>query len=180
MKKIAMLLFLASTSMFLSCNSDDDSPIQIDQSLIPGEWCLTEIKSENGKVSATIENIPVKGDYSLSGKDYTAKVTFTEASDPDLPNTFVSSGGFTLVATIKIPTQSIDHEEIVPDFIGSGEWKVEGSKLITTVGGKEESFEITVLNSQTLSLKKDIDETVEQEGITFNVSGSQIFTLTKK
>ncbi|PKV49622.1 lipocalin-like protein [Aquimarina sp. MAR_2010_214] len=180
MKRFAMLLFLASTSLFVSCNSDDDSPIEINQSLIPGEWDLTEVKSENGKVTATIENIPVSGDYSLSGKDYTAKATFTEVSEADKPNTFVSSGGFTLIAKITIPTQSIDYEQAIPDFIGSGEWKVDGTKLITTVANKEVSFDIIALTAQTMSIKKDIKETVEQQGISFEVTGSQIFTLTKK
>ncbi|WP_438422252.1 hypothetical protein [Aquimarina macrocephali] len=180
MKRFAMFLFLASTLLFVSCNDDDDSPIEIDQSLIPGEWNLTEVKSENGKVTATIENIPVSGGYSLSGKDYTAEATFTKASEADKPNTFLSSGGFTLVAKITIPTQSIDYEEAIPDFIGAGDWKIDGTKLITTVANKDVSFDIIALTAQTLSIKKDIKETVEQQGITFEVTGSQIFTLTKK
>ena len=175
-----MLLFLASTSLLLSCKNDDDSPIIVDASLVPGEWDLSEIKSENGKVSTTIENVPISGNYSITGKDYTAKVTFTEVSDTNKPNTFVSSGGFTIVATIKIPTQSIDYEQVVPDFLGTGEWKVEGTKLTTTVAGKQKSFEIIALTNKTMSLKTDIQETVEQEGFTFEVTGSQIFTLTKK
>lgn len=180
MKKFAMLLFLASTSLFFSCSSDDDSPIAIDQALIPGEWDLTEVKSEDGKVTTTIENIPVSGDYSISGKDYTAEASFTESSNTNEPNTFTSSGGFTIVATISIPTQSIDYEQVVPDFIGAGEWKVEGTRLITTVAGTDKSFDIITLNAQTMSLRVDIEETVEQQGFTFSVTGSQIFTLTKK
>lgn len=180
MKRFAMLLCLATTLLFVSCNNDDDAPIEIDQSLIPGEWSLTEVKSENGKVTATIENIPVNGDYSISGKDYTAEAIFTEVSDATKPNTFVSSGGFTLVAKITIPTQSIDYEESIPNFIGAGEWKIDGTKLITIVAEKEVSFDIIALTAQTMSIKKDIKETVEQQGIAFEVTGSQIFTLTKK
>ncbi|EZH74532.1 hypothetical protein ATO12_12240 [Aquimarina atlantica] len=180
MKRFAMFLCLASTLLFVSCNNDDDSPIEIDQSLIPGEWSLSDVKSENGKVTATIENIPVNGSYSISGKDYTAEATFTEVSDTDKPNTFTSTGGFTLVAKITIPTQSIDYEESIPDFIGAGEWKIDGTKLITTVAEKDASFDIIALTAQTMSIKKDIKETVEQQGITFEVTGSQIFTLTKK
>jgi hypothetical protein len=180
MKRFAMFLFIVSTSLFISCNdNDDDSPIEIDQSLVPGEWNLTDIKSENGKVTTTIENIPLSGNYSLSGKDYTAEATFTEVSDADKPNTFVSSGGFTVVAKIAIPTKTIDYEQVIPDFIGAGNWKIDGNKLITTVADNDVSFDITALTETTMSIKKDIKETVEQQGITFEVSGSQIFTLTK-
>ncbi|TSE09921.1 hypothetical protein FOF46_06350 [Aquimarina algiphila] len=180
MKKFAMLLFLASTSLFFSCSSDDDAPTEVDQNLIPGEWNLTEVKSENGKVSATIQNIPVSGDFTLTGKDYTAKATFTETSATDEPNTFVSSGGFTAVATISIPTQDpIEYEEPIPDFIGTGEWKTEGNILTTTVAGEEESFEIVSLTAETMTLKITINEDIERQGITFAVTGDQIFTLTK-
>lgn len=180
MKKIVIFLFLAITSLFLSCKNDDDSPIVVDASLVPGEWSLSEIKSEDGKVTTTIENVPISGNYSITGKDYTAKITFTEVSDTNKSNTFVSSGGFTVIATIKIPTQSIDYEQVVPDFLGAGEWKVEDTKLFTTVAGKEKSFEIIDLTDKTMRIKTDIKETVEQEGFTFEVTGSQIFTLTKK
>lgn len=180
MKKNVLLLFIATTSLFLSCKKDDDSSINADASLVPGEWSLSEIKSENGKVSTTIENIPVSGNYFITGKDYTAKITFTEFSDTNKPNTFVGSGGFTVIATIKIPTQSIDYEQIVPNFLGVGEWKVENTRLITTVAGKNKSFEIITLTDKTMRIKTDIKETVEQKGFTFEVTGDQIFTLTKK
>lgn len=180
MKKFAMLLFLASTSLFFSCSSDDDTSTEIDQNLISGEWNLTEIKSENGKVSTTIENIPVTGDLTLTGKEYTANVTFTETSATDEPNTFVSSGGFTAVASITIPTQDpIEYEEVIPDFIGAGEWKTEGNTLITTIDGEEESFEIVVLTAETMTLRVAVNETIELQGITFDVTGNQIFVLTK-
>ncbi|MDY8136527.1 lipocalin family protein [Aquimarina sp. 2201CG5-10] len=178
MKKFAILLFLSASSLFISCSNDDDDTIVIDESLIPGEWSLTEIRSEDGRVTTTIQGVPVSGSYDLTGKDYTAQVTFTEVSGTD-PNTFTSSGGFTLVATVSIPTQSIDYEEAIPDFIGNGEWSVEGNTLTTSAQGQEQSFEIIALSAQTMSLKATIDETVEQQGFTFEATGSQIFTLTK-
>ncbi len=180
MKRFAMLLFLASTSIFVSC-SDDDDTINIDQSLIPGEWNLTEVTSENGKVSATTDAVPVpvSGNYSVSSKDMTVQVTFVESATED-PNTFTSSGGFTLVAMVTLPLiDPIEYEQAIPEFIGTGEWRVEGNKLITTEQSTDQSFDIITLNAETISLRVPIDETVQEGGYNLEITGSQIFTLTK-
>ncbi len=178
MKRFAMLLFLVSTPLFFSCNSDDDdTPTQIDLNLISGEWDLTGIKSEDGKASATISNISVNGDYNVSGKDFNAEAIFTDGE----PNTFTSSGSFISVASITFATQDpIEYEREIPNFIGAGEWKAEGNILTTIVEGVKSSFEIVSLTEETMSLKVEINETIEQQNITFEITGSQVFTLTKK
>ncbi|GGX05997.1 hypothetical protein [Aquimarina muelleri] len=46
-----MFLFLATTSLFLSCKNDDDSPVKVDASLVAGEWSLSETKPEDRKIT---------------------------------------------------------------------------------------------------------------------------------
>ncbi len=180
MKKLSLLLFLATTTLFLSCSSDDDAPIVIDASLIPGEWNLTETRSENGKVTTTVQGIPVSGDYSISGKDYTASITLTESTVTDEPNTFSSSGGFTLVATVTIPGQDpTEVEEVVPDFFGSGEWTVSGNQITTTVQGEAIAYEITSLTAQEMTLKATLNEEQTFEGVTVTITGDQFIVLSK-
>lgn len=180
MKRLALLLFLAGSTLFVSCGDDDDA-IEINESLIPGEWNLTEIRSENGKASTTIEGVPVSGDYSISGKDYTATVTFTEATAENEPNTVTGSGGFTLVASVTIPTQDpIEVEQNIPEFIGSGEWSVSGNTLTVTVQNETTSYEITSLTEQSMTLKIVIDEERTIENLTVAVTGDQFIVLTKQ
>ncbi|WP_160114568.1 lipocalin family protein [Aquimarina sp. AU474] len=184
MKKLNLLLFLVTSTLLISCGNDDDAPFVADESLIPGEWNLTEVKSEDGKISATIEGIPVTGDYSVSGKDYTASVTFTASTADNEPNTLSSTGGFTLVATVTLPTQDpVEVEEVVPSVIGTGEWTVDGNTLTTTVQGEMLKYEIVELNEQTMTLKVAIDEetTIEQlNNLSVTITGSQFFVLTKQ
>ncbi|AXT61012.1 hypothetical protein D1816_11855 [Aquimarina sp. AD10] len=183
MKKLALYLFLAGTipALFVSCSSDDDNPIEINESFIPGEWDLTETKSENGKVTGTFQGIPVSGDYSVTGKDYTAKVNFTESTVANEPNTLTGSGGFTLVAEVTIPTQDpISVERNVPEFIGGGEWTIENNNLNVTVQGETVSYEITALSAQSMTLKATLDQDETIEGTTFRITGDQFFVLTKQ
>ncbi len=181
MKKLALLLFLTSTILLISCSSDDDAPFVVDESLIPGEWTLTEIKSENGKITATVGVVPVSGDYSVTGKDYTAKATFTESTVENEPNTVVSSGGFTVVATVTIPMQDpVTEERPVPEFISNtAEWTVNGNSLTIKTEVETISYEITALSAQSMTIKVTLDEEETFQGIDFKISGDQFFTLTK-
>ncbi len=184
MKKFALFLFLATITLFVSCGDDDD-PIVIDQSLIPGAWDLTEVRSENGKASATVQGIPLSGDYSITGKDYAASAVFTEAASESEPNTVTGSGGFTLVASFTLPTQDpIEIEETIPELIGTGEWTVSGNTLSITVQQETTSYEITSLTEQSMTLKIAIDEEIMvdigNESVTASVTGDQFITLAKQ
>jgi len=184
MKRITLLLFTISLSLFVSCSNDDnDDPTTIDQSLIPGVWKLTDITSEDGRFSTTLNGIPLTGNYEASGKDYTMEITFTETAAEEV-NTFTSTGGFTAVGQVQIPTQDpIELEQNFPDFFGTGQWRIDGNKLITTVEGESQTYEIRELTSTTLKLAGSIDESVDYDlngtNITVNLTGTIITTLSK-
>ncbi|MEW7290871.1 hypothetical protein [Aquimarina sp. 2304DJ70-9] len=187
MKKCVLFLFVISTTLFTSCSSDDDAvaPFVADASLIPGEWNLVDVKSENGTFTTTVQGLPISGTYTISGKDYNASVTLTEATVENEPSTLSSNGGFTLVATFSIPLQEpITVEEVVPEFLGTGEWTVNNNTLTTTVQGEIQSFEIIALSAQAMTLKLIINEETTVETalgtLTLTITGDQFIELIKQ
>ncbi len=187
MKKLALFLFVASTILFTSCSGDDDGgapPFIADESLIPGDWNLQEVRSENGTFTTTFQGLPVSGTYIVSGKDYAATISFTKSATAGEPNTTSGSGSFTLVASFNIPTQQpIVVEEPVPDLIGTGEWTLNGNTLTTTAQGESIAYEIIALTAQSMTLKFVINEqrTVDSAlgPVTLNITGDQFVVLNK-
>ncbi|GAA4277110.1 hypothetical protein [Aquimarina mytili] len=186
MKKIVFFLFAVSAIIVTSCSNDDDViPFVADASLIPGAWDLQEIRSENGTFTTTVQNLPITGTYSISGKDYNASVTLTEATAENEPNTLSSTGSFTLVATFSIPLQEpIVIEEAIPEVLGTGEWSVNGNTLTTTTQGESQSYEIIALSAQALTLRIAINEETTVESalgtLTINITGDQFIELRKQ
>jgi len=183
MKKFALYLFIATTTFLVSCSDDEDAPT-VDTSLLAGEWNLTEIRTENGKATATIpaSPIPISVGFSLTGKDYNATLTFTESDTQGAPNTFTGAGGFTVIGTLKLPIgDPITEEEIIPDFFGSGEWSISENNLSTTVQGQTITYDIIELTAQKLVLKVSLvgeERTVQDITGTID-SGDQFATFTK-
>ncbi|WP_299184250.1 hypothetical protein [uncultured Aquimarina sp.] len=178
MKKLILLLFLASTTAFISCGNDDDSvSIEIDESLIAGEWNLTQLSVDNGRTTTVVEGQSASVDYTTVGKDFTLETTFNDATDP---KTYSSTGGYTAVITTTVLGQSTTQEQPITDFLGTGEWRVEGNLLITTTNGVEQVSEITELNSEIMSLKVEINESFEISGSSVTTTGTLISTLTRQ
>ncbi len=185
MKKIVLILCVVSTIVFTSCSSDDDAVLFVaDASLIPGEWSLEEVRSENGTFTTTVQGLPISGTYSISGKDYNASITLTESTVENEPNTLISSGGFTLVATFSIPLQEpITVEETIPEFLGTGEWSINGNTLTTTAQGESLSYEIIALSTQAMVLKTVINEETTVESalgeLSVTITGDQFIVFSK-
>ncbi|MBW1294342.1 hypothetical protein [Aquimarina litoralis] len=178
MKKLILLLFLVSTTAFVSCGNDDDSvSIEIDESLIPGDWNLTALTVDNGKTTTVAQGQSTTVDYTTVGKDFTMETSFIDSTDP---NTYTSSGGYTAVITQNFVGQETTQEQPITDFLGSGEWRVEGNMLITTTSGVEQAAQITALNSETMSLKIEINESLEISGASVTTTGTLNYTLTRQ
>ncbi|AXT51226.1 hypothetical protein D1818_10455 [Aquimarina sp. BL5] len=178
MKKLTLLLFLTSTTLFLSCGSDDNDPsIGIDETQITGEWKLEAFRLDNGQTFVESEGTRVLfSEFSSFGKDFNTIVTFSED-----PQTFTSDGGYTTVLTNTVLGQETTTQEIpTPGFAASGEWIIENGNLILDVQGTEESFKISGLNSQTLLLEKALNESIPFSGFTQVSTGMTFFTFTKQ
>jgi len=183
MKKIALYLFLASSTFLASC-SDDDEPAMVNTSLLAGEWNLSEIKTENGRATVTVPTVPLplSADFNISGKDYDTVLTFTESTTEGTPNTFSGSGGFTLIGTLSLPAgEPIVEEQTIPDLFGMGEWSLSGNTLTTIVQDQSIIYEITELTEQKLVLKTSLEgqEQTIQDFTGTVESGDQFATFTK-
>jgi len=178
MKKVILLLFLATTSLFVSCDNDED-PIPVidaDPSLVTGAWNLTALSIENGKTTTQTEGQTVSIDYTTVGKDFDMVVTFTDNTNP---STFATIGSYTAVVTTSILGQSITEEQPITDFLGTGEWRIEGNMLFTKVNDIEKGSEIVELNEERMVLKVEINETIMQQGVNAVTTGVAMATMTK-
>lgn len=176
MKKIILFLFLASTTLFVSCNNDDSPSIEINQSLISGNWALTALSIENGKTTTETPEQSISVNFTTVGKDFTLETNFQDATDP---YTYTSTGGYTAVTTQTVLGQTTTQEQIISDFLGSGEWRVEENKLITKTDGIEQVSEIITLDEETMTLKVEINEVLEVSGISIITTGTLITSMTR-
>ncbi len=178
MKKFILLLFLTSSALFVSCGNDDNDnvSIEIDESLIAGNWALTQLSVDNGRTTTEVQGQSATVEYTTVGKDFTMETTFNDITDP---KTYVSTGGYTAVITQTIVGQTTTQEETITDFLGSGEWRVEGNMLITTTNDIDQTAEITQLNSELMSLRVEINETLDVLGSIITTTGIINYTLSR-
>lgn len=179
-----LILFFASV-LLLGCNNDDEAqapePQAIDTSKFPNTWKLTDIQTIGGKATATLSGVPLTGDFTTSGKDYTAEITFTEGTGQNA-NTFTSGGGFTAVFSIDLTLQKFDTEQNFPNFFGAGTWKLDGNHLITTVLGKDSTLVIQELTDTTMKINIPLKESITYEplSLTAELTGTFVATFSKK
>ncbi len=173
MKNLKKLIFVFSvTLLFISCNNDE-SVLQIENSQILGTWNLTEL-TEDGTTTTSSQGIDITATFSAYGKNINAEVTFTEN-----PNKFASSGSYTSVITTEILGQQTVQEVPINNFIGSGDWEINGNIMIVTANSEESTVEILELNESMLKLK--ITEEIESsfQSTVINTKVTAYYTLTK-
>ncbi len=178
MKKIALLLFLTSSILFTSCDKDDDSvSIEIDETLIPGEWDLTALNVENGKTITITGDQRINESYTSFGKNFELLVSF---SDSSFLYSALSYGVYTSVITTTFSGESTTKEVLISDFLPDGKWNTEGNLLIITKDGVSKSFEILELSQNTIRLKTEINETKETLEGSITTTGTMFSTLQRK
>jgi len=173
MKNLKKLIFIFSvTLLFISCN-DDESVLQIENSQILGTWNLTEL-TEDGTTTTSSQGFDISATFSAYGKNINAEVTFTEN-----PNEFASSGSYISVLTTEILGQQTVQEVPINNFIGSGDWEINGNIMTSTANGEESTAEILELNESILKLK--IIEEIETsfQGTVIKTKVTVNYTLTK-
>lgn len=175
MKKCSLLLFLAITTLFISCEKESTNENVVDQESIIGTWALKGYDVENGKTSATIEGVPIASDFTITGKNFDTEVVFS-----DNPKTFMGEGSFTAVITTTYEGESNVAEKQINNFIGSGEWLVENSTLTANSNGIEIAYKITSLDAQTLVLEQELTYAQNVMGTIITTSGTYVYTLERK
>lgn len=108
------------------------------------------------------------------GKDFDTVITFT-----DNPNIVTCEGSFTTVVKTTVMGKTSIEEKTGEDFIESDEWRLDGSTLYFGSSEEEVGFTITELTDGKMSLRYEVDETVDFFGATTSVSATYNMTLTK-
>ena len=176
MKKLSLFLFLICSTFLISCSNDDDSSsLIIDENLILGEWNLTGHVTENGRTVTEGLGQTLVAEYSTIGKDFDATLTFLEN-----PKTYISEGGYTGVTTTTFQGQTTTEEIITPDVLTNGEWSIENNKLIVVDPNNETlSFEVLTLNENEMVLRHNLNQNLDQLGLTITTTATITMTLSK-
>ncbi|WP_299123159.1 hypothetical protein [uncultured Tenacibaculum sp.] len=178
MKKAAIYLTLFISLFITSCSINDNTPdVNITESDLIGDWKITNVYTENGKVSLNANGTTVSGDYSATGKDYNINMSFT-----DSPKKVSTSGSITIVATVTIAGQTQTQEESSGEIPNTtGEWSLKNN--ILTVKGTQETGELTIVKFENNSLVlKQALKASQSLGSLLNikVTGEQYISLKKQ
>jgi len=175
MKKYFLLSFIGIfTLVFSSCSNDKDGVSNASEDSIIGTWNLTALEATDGRSNTTIEDTSIPATFNAIGKDFDTIVTFSEE-----PQLVTSEGSYTSVLTTTIMGQTETEEQEGEDFFQSDEWRLDGNILYFGTGDEEVGFTIIELNDSKMSLRYNLDETVESIIGTSTVSATYNMTLTK-
>ncbi|CAL2063146.1 hypothetical protein [Tenacibaculum sp. 190524A05c] len=184
MKKL--LLLFVSMSLFVSCSDDNgETLVDVDASEIVGKWDLIDFKSD-GKTNTDAFGQSIESEYTSFGKDFDFEVDFA-----DNPKTATGTGSYTTVITTKILGQSQTQEVPTASANGleSATWSVNGGILTITPTNSDtpnlaSDAKIIEFDGETMKLKFDINETVEEEQqgikVTIKVNATAYLTLKKQ
>jgi hypothetical protein len=175
MKKVFFLSLITVFSLvFTSCSNDEDAVSNASESEITGTWNLTALETKNGRSDTNFDGTSIPTTFTAVGKDFNTVVTFSEN-----PNIVTSEGSYTTVVTTTVMGETSTEEETGEDFFESDEWRLDGSTLYFGSGEEEVGFTITELTDSKMSLRYEIDETVDFFGATTSVSATYNMTLSK-
>jgi Lipocalin-like domain len=171
MSHFSKIFFFSLALLAFSCKKDSDT--DTDSSGIVGTWKLTEATCNNGTSTTTDDDgVSVTSTFTSTGKNFASTVTFK--SD----GTYTSGGTYTAVLSLVFAGQTIVNEVNVPEFAGSGTWKIEGNKLIVTdANGKASTGDILENTAQKFRYKINIDQTTINSGFTVTYTGTYNFSM---
>lgn len=176
--KIKHFFFLLSIAIITSCNQNDGINLNAaGSSDLLGTWNVTAQRIENGMSETTVAGQTISSSFESYGKDFNFTYVFSES-----PNTVVAQGTYTSVNTTTIAGQTMTQE--IPassiDGLDSGTWifgtdriTLTDNSAYTSVGYIEE------FTSTKLTLRFDVDETIDQGGIISRTSGTMYLTMEK-
>ena len=173
--KNSLLIFI--TILFISCTSDDSTPIDTNAQSndLLGTWKLTEITQE-GTTKTELQGVPITAVFSSVGKNINSQLVFT-----DNPNSFTSSGSYTSVVTITFVGQSTTQEIPVDidDYLNQGTWEFNEGILAVYSNGETQIATITELTNTTLKIEIELNIITVDQGITNRTQTTAKMTLIK-
>lgn len=140
---LVVLLFVS----LLSCSKNDDSPKPGGQ--LVGTWKMTSF-TYTGATTTIFDGESITTPFSGTGKEMNVHISFAAN-----PNTFTSTGDYTVELTMDAGGQQIKQDFPIQGFMGSGSWSREGNKLSVTdeATGKLQLSTIVQLDDKTLKVQ---------------------------
>lgn len=175
MKKYFLLsVITAFTFVFSSCSKDKDGVLGANEDSIIGSWNLTALEATDGKSNTDFDGTLIPATFDAIGKDFDTVVIFSKE-----PQIVTSEGSYITVLTTTIMSEIENQEQKGEDFFEPNEWNLDGNTLYFGSGEEEVGFTITELTDSKISLRYNLNETVEALGGTTTVSATYNMTLTK-
>ena len=177
MKVLKFVSVFCLTILFISCSSDDSSPIDTNAQAddLTAIWNLNEITQE-GTITTDVQGVPVQSTFTSFGKDINAQVEFKQN-----PNNFTSSGSYTSVVTISLLGQSNTQEVSVPidDFLNQGTWSLNNGVMTISQNGETVEANVIELTNTSLKLELEDERVIVEQGFTNTTKTKVNMTLTK-
>ncbi|TVZ52126.1 hypothetical protein OD90_1290 [Dokdonia sp. Hel_I_53] len=183
-------MFLAAIT-FASCSSDDDNSFNIDESLIVGEWTITDFDYDVD-TTTSFEGQSITASATAVGSNFDYNIIFNK------DNTLVADGSYDVTLETTVAGQSVGTETTtVSNIETSGEWSIDGDQLtfsgFTTGDMNNNGFgddvskstsTITILNENTLQIVSDFEDLEGSgsdlpDGAELSVTGSAVMTLSR-
>ena len=152
-----------------SCQKDEDNlPITIE-----GKWEIKAASCQDGIQTITENNSTSGGAFIFEGESFSSEIDFMSDA------TFKGSGGYTKVLSTLVGGNMMTESIQANEFENEGDWKKLETNL-ELLHENVETFEIVELTSETLELKFDLNETLEDGNRTINNVGTVFYSLKRK
>lgn len=150
---LKLLAFSLIVLSITNCKKDDD-----DASVV-GTWKMTELRTDNGTATFDFLGTPATLNYTFVGSNFNTTTTFT-----DNPKVWTSAGSYTTAVTTTFLGQTDVTTETVDVDGETGQWDINGDKMIQILDGDTTEFTILELSDAKLRLRLDLDETFIEPG----------------
>lgn len=181
MKSLKPIFYLVFALLFIACDDEFSDELNIEKSLetlILGEWAITDFSSENAVITSTDLENKSNVIVNNNSNDYNFTLNFQ-----DIPKQLVVNGDFPITMTGSFEKISFTKELNCSDFLDDilmGNWGIINSNLYISKDKAHAPILIQELNQEQLKLKVDIDQPFENDGISSNLKSAFYLTFTRK
>jgi len=152
-----------------SCQKDEEnSPITIQ-----GKWEITAVSCQDGIQTVSENGTTSGGAFVFEGRSFSSTIEFNADA------TFNGTGHYTRVFSSFIGGTMMNETFSANDFDIQGDWEKLDTYL-TLNHADVESFEIIELTANEMTLKFELDETLEYENRSVNNVGTVFYSMDKK
>lgn len=170
MKLLSNLLLCALILCTISsCQKDEvDLPITVE-----GKWEITAVSCQDGIQTIFKNGSTSGGAFIFQGKSFASEIEFKADA------TYQGSGTYTRIFSTLVNGEMRSESLEANDFAKEGVWEKIDSNLELT-NFDVETIEILDLDAHRMSLKAEMNETIEETHRTINNVGMVYYTLRKK